>query len=203
MKLYDGGRAPNPRRVRIFLAEKGITVATEQVDLGKLQQRTEAYTAINPMQRVPALVLDDGTVIAESIAICRYFEALAPDPPLFGRGALDSALVEMWNRRAELHLFLPVSSIFQHLHPAMKIMVDPQVPAWGEANKPRVTAFLQFLDGELGNRPYVAGEDFTVADITALVAMDFMRVSKLAVPDNLANVQRWHKTVSARPSARA
>jgi glutathione S-transferase len=203
MKLYDGGRAPNPRRVRIFLAEKGITVATEQVDLGKLQQRTEAYTAINPMQRVPALVLDDGTVIAESIAICRYFEALAPDPPLFGRGALDSALVEMWNRRAELHLFLPVSSIFQHLHPAMKIMVDPQVPAWGEANKPRVTAFLQFLDGELGNRPYVAGEDFTVADITALVAMDFMRVSKLAVADDLANVQRWHKAVSVRPSASA
>ena len=109
MKLYDGGRAPNPRRVRIFLAEKGIKVPTEQVDLGALQQRSEAYTAINPMQRVPALVLDDGTVIAESIAICRYFEALHPDPPLFGRGALESALVEMWNRRAELHLFLPVA----------------------------------------------------------------------------------------------
>ena len=103
MKLYDGGRAPNPRRVRIFLAEKGITVPTEQVDFGKLEQRSDAYAAINPMQRVPALVLDDGTVIAESIAICRYFEALQPDPPLFGRGALESALVEMWNRRAELH----------------------------------------------------------------------------------------------------
>ena len=152
MKLYDGGRAPNPRRVRIFLAEKGITVPTEQVDLGQLQQRSEAYTAINPMQRVPALVLDDGTVIAESIAICRYFEALHPDPPLFGRGALESALVEMWNRRVELHLFLPVATVFQHLHPAMKIMVDPQVAAWGEANKPRVTQFLQFLDGELKDR---------------------------------------------------
>jgi glutathione S-transferase len=203
MKLYDGGRAPNPRRVRIFLAEKGITVPTEQVDLGKLQQRSDAYTAINPMQRVPALELDDGTVIAESIAICRYFEALTPDPRLFGRGALDAALVEMWNRRAELHLFLPVASIFQHLHPAMKLMVDPQVPAWGEANKPRVMAFLQFLDGELDSRPYVAGEDFTVADITALVAVDFMRVSKLSVPDNLANVRRWHGAVSARPSAAA
>ena len=99
MKLYDGGRAPNPRRVRIFLAEKGITVPTEQVELGQLQQRSDAYTAINPMQRVPALVLDDGTVIAESIAICRYFEALQPDPPLFGRGALESALVEMWSRQ--------------------------------------------------------------------------------------------------------
>jgi glutathione S-transferase len=95
MKLYDGGRAPNPRRVRIFLAEKAITVPTEQVDLGSLQQRTKAFTAVNPMQRVPALVLDDGTVIAESIAICRYFEAMHPDPPLFGRGALEAALVEM------------------------------------------------------------------------------------------------------------
>jgi glutathione S-transferase len=203
MKLYDGGRAPNPRRVRIFLAEKGIAVATEQVDLGKLQQRSDAYTAINPMQRVPALVLDDGTVIAESIAICRYFEALQPDPPLFGRGPPESALVEMWNRRVEFHLFLPVASIFQHLHPAMKLMVDPQVAEWGEANKPRVTQFLQFLDGELKERPCVAGTAYTVADITAMVAIDFMRVSKLAVPDELAHVRRWYDAVSARPSAKA
>jgi len=203
MKLYDGGRAPNPRRVRIFLAEKSITIPTEQVDLGKLQQRSDAFTAVNPMQRVPALVLDDGTVIAESMAICRYFEALNPDPPLFGRGPLDSALVEMWSRRTELHLFLPVATVFQHLHPAMKIMIDPQVAAWGEANKPRVTQFLQFLDGELKTRPYVAGTAYSVADITAMVAVDFMRVSKLAVPDDLANVRRWHEAVSARPSATA
>jgi glutathione S-transferase len=203
MKLYDGGRAPNPRRVRIFLAEKGITVPTEQVDLGGLQQRSEAYTAINPMQRVPALLLDDGTVIAESVAICRYFEALHPEPPLFGRGALESALVEMWNRRAELHLLFPVAAVFQHLHPAMKQMVLPQVPDWGEANKPRVMAFLQFLDGELKNRAFVAGANYTIADITALIAVDFMRVSKLAVPDDLVNVRRWHQAVSARPSAAA
>jgi glutathione S-transferase len=203
MKLYDGGRAPNPRRVRVFLAEKGIQVPTEQVDLGKLQQRSDAYSAINPMQRVPALVLDDGTVIAESIAICRYFEELQPDPPLFGRGALDSALVEMWNRRAELHLLLPVATVFQHLHPAMKAMVDPQVAAWGEANKPRVIQFLQFLDGELGNRPFLAGAAYTVADITAMIAVDFLRVSKLAVPDNLANVRRWHEAVTARASSAA
>jgi glutathione S-transferase len=203
MKLYDGGRAPNPRRVRIFLAEKGVAVATEQVDLGQLQQRSAAYTAINPMQRVPALVLDDGTVIAESIAICRYFEALHPDPQLFGRGVLESALVEMWNRRAELHLLFPVAMVFQHLHPAMKIMVDPQVADWGEANKPRVFEFLRFLDGELKDRPYLAGSAFTVADITALVAVDFMRVSKMAVPDDLAHVRRWHASVSARPSASA
>ena len=203
MKLYDGGRAPNPRRVRIFMAEKGIKVPTEQVDLGALQQRSEDYTAINPLQRVPALVLDDGTAIAESIAICRYFEALNPEPPLFGRGALDSALVEMWNRRAELHLLFPVASVFQHLHPAMKQMVQPQVPDWGEANKPRVFWFLKLLDRELKERPYVAGASYTVADITALVAVDFMRVSKLAVPDELGNVRRWHEAVSARPSAAA
>ncbi len=203
MKLYDGGRAPNPRRVRVFLAEKGIKIPTEQVDLGKLEQRSDAYTAINPMQRVPALVLDDGTVIAESIAICRYFEALQPDPPLFGRGALEGALVEMWNRRAELHLLLPAASIFQHLHPAMKQMVDPQVPQWGEANKPRVFDFLRFLDNELKSRSFVAGQDYSVADITALIAVDFMRVSKLVVPDSLANVRRWHAAMSARPSAGA
>ncbi len=203
MKLYDGGRAPNPRRVRIFLAEKGITVPAEQVDLGKLEQRSQAYAAINPMQRVPALVLDDGTVIAESIAICRYFEVLQPDPPLFGRGALESALVEMWNRRAELHLLFPVASVFQHLHPAMKQMINPQVAAWGEANKPRVIEFLRFLDGELKNRTFVAGNSYSVADITAQIAVDFMRVSKLAVPDELAHLKRWHESVSARPSAAA
>jgi glutathione S-transferase len=203
MKLYEFGRAPNPRRVRIFLAEKGIKAPSEQVDLGQLQQRSDAYTAINPMQRVPALVLDDGTAIAESIAICRYFEGVQPEPALFGRGAVASALVEMWNRRAELHLLAPVSSVFQHLHPAMKQMVNPQVAEWGEANKPRVFDFLKFLDGELKNRPYLVGTDFTVADITALVAVDFMRVSKLAVPDDLANVRRWYEAVSARPSASA
>jgi glutathione S-transferase len=189
--------------VRIFLVEKGFTVPTEQLDIGTLQHRTEAYAAINPMQRLPALVLDDGTAIAESIAICRYFEALHPDPPLFGRGAREGALVEMWNRRIEFHLFLPVTTVFQHLHPAMKQLVDPQVTAWGEANKPRVFDFLRFLDGELKTRPYVAGEDFTVADITALVSVDFMKVSKMTVPEEFADLRRWHAKVSARPSAAA
>jgi len=203
MKLYDGGRAPNPRRVRIFLAEKGINVAAEQVDLGGLQQRSEAFTAINPMQRVPALVLDDGTVITESIAICRYFEAQHPDPPLFGRGALQSALVEMWNRRVEFHLFIPVSNIFRHLHPAMKEMESPQVAEWGEANKPRALSFLQFLDGELKSRSFVAGNDYTVADITAAISVDFMRVSKMVVPDTLTHLKRWYAAVSERPSYKA
>jgi len=203
MKLYDGGRAPNPRRVRIFLAEKGIKVPTEPVDLGTLQQKSEAYTAINPLQRVPALVLDDGTVITESIAICRYFEALQPEPPLFGRGALESALVEMWNRRAEFNLYLPVSNVFRHLHPGAKTLEVPQVPEWGEVNKPRIFEFLQLLDGELKDRSYLAGDAYSVADITAMIAVDFMRVSKLAVPDTLTNLKRWHQAVATRPSAAA
>ena len=202
MKLYDGGRAPNPRRVRVFLAEKGISVPLEPVNLGALEHKTPAYTAINPLQRVPALVLDDGTVIAESIAICRYFEALHPDPPLFGRGAIDSARIEMWNRRLERNLLDAVSAVFRHLHPAMRQM-EQQVPQWGEANKPRVAEFLELLDRELRDRPYVAGDRYSVADITGLIAVDFMKPAKLELAPELENVRRWHSDVAARPSASA
>src|SRR5436190_21247553 len=181
MKLYDGGRAPNPRRTRIFLAEKGIKLPLEQIDLGSLQQMSADYAKINPLKRVPALALDDGTVITESIAICRYFEALQPDPPLFGRGALEIARIEMWNRRLELHLLFPVSHVFRNSHPAMKEMEVPQVPAWAEANKPRILEFIALLDRELKDRPFVAGDAFTVAAITGLVAVDFMQQAKLAV----------------------
>jgi glutathione S-transferase len=203
MKLYDGGRAPNPRRTRIFLAEKGIKVPTQQVDLGALEQKSPAYVAINPMKRVPALVLDDGTVITESIAICRYFEARHPQPPLFGHGAEEIARVEMWNRRVELHFLLPVSHVFRNSHPAMKEMEVPQVPAWAEANKPRILEFMALLDAELKDRAFIAGDGFTVADITGLVSVDFMKPAKLAVPDELGNLKRWHAAVSARPSASA
>ena len=203
MKLYDGGRAPNPRRVRVYLAEKGITVPTEQVDLGAMQQKSAAFTAVNPIQRVPVLVLDDGTVIAESIAICRYFEALNPQPPLFGVGPKDIAQVEMWNRRLELHFMFPVSHVFRNSHPAMKEMEVPQVPAWAEANKPRIAEFLSVLDRDLSGRPFVVGDRFTVADITGLVAVDFMKPAKLSVSDEFKNVRRWHADVSARPSASA
>src|SRR5262245_24639705 len=203
MKLYDGGRAPNPRRVRVFLAEKGITVPTEPVDLGAMQQKSAAFTAINPIQRVPVLVLDDGTIIAESIAICRYFEALNPDPPLFGVGAKEIAHIEMWNRRLELHLFFPVSHVFRNTHPAMKEMEVPQVPAWAEANKPRIQEFIAFLNEELKDRPFVAGDAFTVAELTALVPIGFMKPAKLAVPDELKHLKRWHADIAARPSASA
>lgn len=203
MKLYDGGRAPNPRRVRVFLAEKGMTIPSEQVDISKMEQKTPEFTAVNPMQRVPVLVLDDGTVIAESMAICRYFEELRPEPPLFGRGATEVALVEMWNRRMELNFLAPVAAVFRHLHPAAKDMEQPQVGEWGEANKPKVTEFLEFLDKELKDRLFAAGDHYTVADITGMIAADFMRVSKMSIPEELANVRRWHSHVSERPSARA
>ena len=203
MKLYDGGRAPNPRRVKIYLAEKGLTVPTEQVDLGQMAHKSEVFTAINPLQRVPALLLDDGTILCESMAICRYFEALHPEPPLFGEGPKEAAIVEMWQRRGGLHLLLQVAHVFRNSHPAMKEMEVPQVPAWAEANKPRVMEFLALLDRELKDRKFIAGDRYTVADITGLVGVDFMKPAKLAVPDAMANLKRWHAEVSARPSAKA
>jgi glutathione S-transferase len=203
MKLYDAKVAPNPRRVRIFVAEKGMTIPTEVIDLGKLQHRTPEFTAINPVQRVPALVLDDGTVLTESIAICRYLEWLKPEPCLFGRAGLEAAVVEMWQRTVEFHLLAPVAHVFRHLHPAMKEMEVPQVPDWAEANKPRVFEFLGVLDDRLKNNAFVAGERFSVADITALVAVDFLKPARLSVPPECANVLRWHREVAARPSATA
>lgn len=203
MKLYDAGRAPNPRRVRVFLAEKGVTVPVVSIDLARLEHKAPAYVAVNPLQRTPALELDDGTVISESIAICRYFEELHPEPPLFGTGALERARVEMWQRRLEFGLLGTVAAVFRHLHPAMAEMEVPQVAAWGETNKPRVIEFLRFLDGELADRRFIAGDRFSVADITGLVGLDFMKPAKLSMPDELANVRRWHAELAARPSAQA
>jgi glutathione S-transferase len=195
--------APNPRRTRIFLAEKGIEVPTEQVDMMAFEHKTPEYTAINPLQRMPALVLDDGTVIAESLAICRYFDALQPEPALFGTGAKEIGLIEMWSRRCENNLFATVAAVFRHLHPAMKELEVPQVPAWAEVNKPRVMDFLKLLDRQLSEHEFIAGDRYSVADITAQVTIDFMKVPRLAVPEELTNVKRWHAAVSARPSARA
>lgn len=203
MKLYDTRVAPNPRRVRIFLAEKGLSIPTVEVDLGKMEHKAPAYGAINPLQRTPALELDEGTVITESIAICRYLEELHPEPPLFGTDALGRATVEMWQRRIEFGLLAAAANALRHLHPAMAQMEVPQVPAWGEANKPRVIEFLRVLDAQLAGREFVCTERFTVADITGLVGIDFMRPARIAVPEELANVRRWHSALSARPSARA
>ncbi|MDO8875784.1 MAG: glutathione S-transferase [Pseudolabrys sp.] len=203
MKLYDTKTAPNPRRTRIFLAEKGISVPTEQVDMTAFQHRSPEYTAINPFQRMPALVLDDGTVITESMAICRYFEALQPEPALFGQGAREIGLVEMWNRRAEINFFANVAAVFRHLHPAMKDYEIPQVPAYAEAMRPKAIWFLELIDKELGSREFIAGERYSVADITTMVAVDFMKPSRIAMPEGLTNVKRWHAAVAARPSSKA
>jgi glutathione S-transferase len=203
MKLYDAGRAPNPRRVRIFLAEKGVEVPVVPVDIGRLEHRTPAFEALNPVMRTPVLELDDGTVISESIAICRYFDEIYPEPPLFGTGAVGRARVEMWQRRLEFGLLGTVAAVFRHLHPAMAEMEVPQVAVWGEANKPKVMEFLQLLDRHLADHAFVCGDAYTVADITGLVAIDFMKPSKLTVPDEMKNVRRWHGEIAARPSARA
>lgn len=203
MKIVQTRQAPNPRRVRVFLAEKGIEVPYEEVDLMKGDLKTPDFTKLNSFQRVPVLVLDDGTAIAETMAICRYFEATKPTPSLFGAGPLQSATIEMWNRRMELNLMWPVSQAFRHLHPAMAHLEVPQVSAWGEANKPRALEVLSILDGELGGKRFIAGDDYSVADITALVAVDFMKPARIPRPEGLKNLDRWHAEVSSRPSAKA
>ncbi len=203
MKLLETRMAPNPRRVRIFLAEKGIQVPTEELDLMKGELKTESFTNLNKLQKVPVLLLDDGTPICETMAICRYFEELHPEPALFGKGALGKATVEMWQRRMELGLMAAVTSAFRHLHPAMANHEVPQVAAWGEANKPRALDMLRILDEQLASNHYVAGDAYSVADITALVTMDFMKPARVQRPEGLVNVERWYKEVAARPSAKA
>jgi glutathione S-transferase len=203
MKLFDGGRAPNPRRVRIFLAEKGISVPLVPIDMGANEHRGEEVASRNPLRRLPVLELDDGTVLCESVAICRYFEETNPEPALFGRGALGKAQVEMWQRRLEFNLYQPVSHAFRHVHPAMRGWEVPQVPEWGEVNKPKALDFLVLLDAELALREFAAGDEFSIADITGLVAIDFMKPARITVPAELTNVIRWHRALAARPSASA
>lgn len=203
MKIIETARAPNPRRVRIFLAEKGIEVAFEQRDLMLSELKSDEFKKLNPMQRVPVLILDDGTAISETVAICRYFEALQPEPSLFGASAVEQAVIEMWQRRIELGLFFHVAQVFRHLHPKMSHLEVPQVAQWGEANKAKVEEALDMLDQHLASNRFVAGRDYSIADITALVAVDFFKPAKLQMPQHFSNVLRWHKDVSARPSALA
>ena len=204
MKIIETKQAPNPRRVRIFLAEKGITVPFEEVDLMKGALKTPEFSKLNPAQRVPVLVLDDGTAISETVAICRYFEEAQPKAPhLFGEGAKGRAIVEMWQRRMELGLFAHVAQAFRHTHPAMAHLEVPQIKDWGEANKGHALAALALLDAQLAANRFVAGDSYTIADITALVAIDFMRPARLQRPPELKNVDRWYGEVSARPSAKA
>jgi glutathione S-transferase len=203
MKIIETRLAPNPRRVRIFLAEKGVEVTYEEVDLMKGELKTPEMTKLNPLQRVPILVLDDGTAISETMAICRYFEEIKPEPALLGRSTLERAQVEMWNRRVELGLLGFVSHAFRHTHPAMAHLEVPQIKDWGEANKEKALEALAMLDRALAGSRFIAGDAYTVADITALVAVDFMRLPRIKIADELASLKRWYAEVSARPSAKA
>lgn len=202
MKLYDSKTAPNPRRARIFLAEKGISVPTVQVDIAKAENASEEFRRVNPLGRLPVLELDDGTAIAESVAICRYFEEVQPEPNLLGRDARERAEIEMWQRRMEFELFLPISMCFRHTHAFFRGRY-PQVEEWGELNRKHAEHTMRWLDGELAGREFIAGGRFTIADITALCAIDFGRVTGIRIADEHANLKRWYGAVSARPSAKA
>lgn len=203
MKLYNSNLAPNPRRVRIFLAEKGVSIERVEVDLGKLEHKKPEFAALNPFQTIPVLELDDGTRIAESIAICRYIEALWPEPNLFGVTPIEQAMIEMWQRQLELRLLLPIAQVLRHTHPHMAEMENPQVPEWAVVNRPRALQAMAIVDEILGDRPFIAGERFTIADVTGLVALDFARPARIAIPPELVHLNRWHQALKARPSAAA
>ena len=209
MKFYDCKTAPSPRRVRIFLAEKGIEVDTEQVDLASGEQHGEAYRRINPDCVVPALQLDDGSCISEVLAICQYFEELQPEPPLMGRDIEERARVTMWNSKIEQQGLLPMADAFRNAAKGLKgrAVTGPdayeQIPELAERGRQRVARFLRRLDEHLADRQFVAGDVFSIADISAMVLVDFARWIKLDIPDDALNLARWYGEVSARPSATA
>lgn len=210
MKLYDAAWAPSPRRVRIYLAEKGIEVERELVDLRADQQLAPDYLRVNPRGVVPALLLDDGEVITESGAICRYFEATQPDPPLFGATPAEIARIESWTRRIEHEGYDGAVKVFRNALPAMrgrglpgKWPVIPQIPELIDRGTIMWGACLESLDHQLAGSEWIAGGGYSFADITALVTIDFARAARLAVPEACGHVGRWYQAASARPSAAA
>lgn len=202
MKIYETAPAPNPRRVRIFLAEKGVDMEYVQIDIQSGENLSEEYRRKNPTTRVPVLELDDGTYIGETVAICRYFEELHPEPSLMGTTPLEKATIEMWQRRAELHLWMPVAMCFRHTTGYFKDRMTV-VPDWGDVSREEALEFMPVLDDHLADSEYLAGDSFSIADITAMCALDFARVIKLTPGEDLVNLKRWHDAVSARPSAGA
>jgi len=203
MLFYDSPNpAPNPRRVRIFAAEKGIDLSSKEVSIPKREQKAPDYVAKNPRGQTPILELDDGTVIAESVAIMRYLEAEHPDPPLFGTTAREIAEIEMWNRRVEMILMPAIAAVWVHTHPFTAALPGRNVE-WGESNRPRVVEGMRFFDGSLEGREYLAGSAFSAADILLLTTVDFAKFIGLEMPSECANLLRWHERVSARPSASA
>jgi glutathione S-transferase len=203
MLLYHDPRAPNPRRVRIFLAEKNVAYDTIEVLISAAAHQTPEFRRKNPLALLPVLELPDGRVLRESMAICRYLEELYPEPNLFGADAWERAQIEQWNRHAELELLVPISQVFRNTN---KFWVGriKQAPEFGEIMRELVAGRFDWLEGELGQRPYLAGQRFTVADITALCAIDFGKVASIRIdPATHPHLAAWHARVSERPSTKA
>jgi glutathione S-transferase len=204
MKLYVSPYAPNPRRVAMFIAEKGITgIDSIQVDLTAGEQKSEAYRAKNPLARTPALELDDGRVLAESRAICSYLEGLHPEPNLMGEGFEERAFIEMADRRAEMHLLLGIANCVRHTHPALAVLEQPQFAEFGASQGEKMLEKARWFDSVLATQPYIAGERFTVADITAFCALEFARGLMKFKPGavGLTHLQAWRDRIAERPSA--
>lgn len=205
MKLYVSPRAPNPRRVQMFIAEKGIAGIDEAVvEIGSDQHRTEAYRAKSPLAKVPVLELDDGRVLGETRAICTWLEGHYPEPNLMGVDADERAFIEMADRRMELCVFGGIANCIRHTHPGLAPLEQPQFPEFGRSQGEKVREVLRWLDTELASRPFVAGERFTIADITAFCAIEFARGLMKFRPgaEGMANLQAWRDRIAARPSAK-
>lgn len=203
MKLYDDIGAPNPRRVRIFLAEKGLDVEIIPVSIMKMEHKQDAYRKISPMSRVPALELDDGTVILESVSICRYMEALHPEPNLLGKDAKEIGQIDMWSRRMENELMAPMAMAFRHTNPTMAAL-ETQFPELGEAQRKVANRRLTIMNEDLAGREFIAGDRYTLADITAQCILEFFpRVSEFDLKDEYTHLNRWREAVKSRPAARA
>jgi glutathione S-transferase len=203
MKLYDTPLAPNPRRVRWFMAEKDIRdIEVVTLDLMQGEHKTADYLAKAGLPNVPMLELDDGTCITESVAICRYLESKYPTPNLFGRGATETAVIEMWMRRGEFLVSNPIMYCVRHTHPAMAAL-EAQRPEVGEMNREGAIRGLQVLDRRLGESRWLAADRITIADIVAFVGLDFGRMIKFRAPEELTNVARWAEAMRARPAAAA
>jgi glutathione S-transferase len=204
MKLYVNSFAPNPRRVTMFIAEKGITgIETVMIDFTKGEHRSASFLAKNPFGSVPVLELDDGRVLCESRAICTYLEGLAPEPNLMGVGFEERAFIEMADRRVEIKLFQQIANSVRHTHPALAMLEQPQCADFGASQGQKMRDTARWLDGELASHPYVAGERFTVADITAFCALEFARALMKFRPgeEGMAHLQAWRDRIAARPSS--
>ena len=203
MKLYDLPASPNARRVRVFIAEKQLQIDVVSINMMTGENKTEEYLSKNPLGRMPLLELDDGTCIAESIAICRYLENEHPDPPLFGTSSLEQATIEMWQRRMEFQFLNPMINIFRNTHEMWKDRMI-QIPQIAEIESKDVKEKMVWLNRELEGREYIAGETYSVADITAQCAFVMGKAAVgIRIPEDLSNLDAWWSRVTSRPTARA